>query len=65
MNITVSPSNPHGKIKAIASKSMAHRALICAAFANKTTKILGEEVNDDILRTAGVLRALGAKIERV
>lgn len=64
MKVTIESFSPAGKIKAISSKSVAHRALICASFAKEATKILCEEVNDDILRTAGVLRALGAKIER-
>lgn len=63
MNITVSPSVPSGSIKAIASKSVAHRALICAAFADAPTKIKCEQTNKDIEATARCLSALGAKIE--
>ena len=62
MNITLSPSNPHGKIKAIASKSVAHRVLICAAFADAPTKIRCEETNNDIIATVCCLSALGADI---
>ena len=62
MNITVLPSNPHGKIKAIASKSMAHRLLICAAFADKPTRIICEETNRDINATVSCLSSLGADI---
>ena len=43
MNVTIKPSAPNGKIKAIASKSSAHRLLICAAFASKQTEIVCEE----------------------
>lgn len=64
MKVTVSASIPEGKIKAIASKSAAHRALICAAFGNKSTKIVCEEINDDISATVRCLCALGAKITR-
>ena len=39
MNVTLIPSSPKGEIRAIASKSAAHRLLICAAFANAPTKI--------------------------
>ena len=53
-----------GKIKAISSKSMAHRLLICAAFAEGESEILCENVNADISATVSCLNALGAKIVR-
>ena len=64
MNTSVCTHKIGGSIKAIASKSVAHRLLICAAFANKPTKILCEETNLDIEATVACLSALGAKIER-
>ena len=64
MKIKLTPSIPTGKIKAIASKSSAHRALICAAFADKSTELVCEEINDDISATVRCLNALGAKITR-
>ena len=54
-----------GKIKAISSKSMAHRLLICAAFADRESYIVCEDTNNDICATADCLCALGADIERV
>ena len=64
MNVTITPSTPTGKIKAIASKSSAHRLLICAALADKATEIVCEELNADIEATVRCLSALGAKITR-
>ena len=64
MNVTLTPSVTGGKIKAIASKSAAHRLLICAAFAKGDTRILCEEVNEDIEATVRCLTALGADIKR-
>lgn len=64
MNIRIYPSDTGGKIKSIASKSAAHRLLICAAFADGETTVRCDEVNEDILATAECLRALGAAIER-
>lgn len=64
MNVTIKPSIPSGKIKAIASKSAAHRLLICAAFADKSTELVCEEINEDISATVRCLCALGAKITR-
>ena len=64
MNVTLTNSTPNGKIKAIASKSAAHRALICAALANDSTEIICTETNEDIEATVRCLVALGAKITR-
>ena len=64
MKLSISFDAPQGKIKAIASKSVAHRLLICAAFANAPTRILCEETNNDIEATAACLNALGASIKR-
>lgn len=63
MNVTLIPSSPKGEIRAIASKSAAHRLLICAAFANAASKIRCEQLNRDIEATADCLCALGAAIE--
>ena len=64
MNITVIPSLLSGTVAAIASKSQAHRLLICASFADKETKIICPQTNKDIEATASCLRALGADIIR-
>lgn len=64
MDITIFPQRLQGQIKAIPSKSHAHRVLICAAFADSETQITCPDTNQDIEATAGCLRALGAKIQR-
>ena len=64
MQVTVFPSVATGKISAIASKSVAHRLLICASFADKPSTIRCEQINDDIIATAECLTALGATITR-
>lgn len=64
MIATLSPSTPNGKISAIASKSIAHRLLICASFADKPSLIRCEQLNDDINATVDCLCALGASIRR-
>ncbi|MBE6688620.1 MAG: 3-phosphoshikimate 1-carboxyvinyltransferase [Ruminococcaceae bacterium] len=64
MDITLSPKNLCGNITdIIASKSLAHRALICAAFADSPTVIKCNSSSDDIRATVGVLRSIGAKID--
>ena len=64
MTSTVYPSLPTGTVKAISSKSVAHRLLICAAFADKKTVIRCDQTNRDIDATVACLSALGAVIVR-
>jgi len=62
MKALIRPAQLHGSIKTVASKSQAHRMLICAAFADKATDIVCEELSLDIKATAGCLSAMGADI---
>ena len=64
MNAILSPTAPHGTLRAIASKSAAHRLLIAAAFADAPTRIRCEQINEDIAATADCLSALGATVTR-
>ena len=64
MNVKITPSATGGSIRAIASKSVAHRMLICAAFAKGETKILCQDINEDIEATARCLEAFGARVCR-
>ena len=63
MKATIHPSALSGSIEAIASKSQAHRLLICAALADGPTRIRCATLSADIEATAACMRALGAKIE--
>ena len=51
-----------GKIRAIASKSEAHRLLICASLADGETFVACRERSHDIDATANCLEALGAAV---
>lgn len=62
MDITIISNQLHGTIRAIPSKSQAHRLLICAAFADAPTNLICAQTNQDIEATADCLRALGADI---
>lgn len=62
MKVTVNGKGLHGQIPAIASKSMAHRLLICAALSSDPSQIRCETVSEDISATADCLRALGCDI---
>ncbi len=64
MNTVISPAILSGEVAAPASKSMAHRALICAALADRATKIACSTSSVDIDATAECLNSLGAQIKR-
>ncbi len=64
MDITIYPGRLSGTLRAIPSKSQAHRLLICAAFSDQPTVLYCPDTNQDIEATASCLRALGAKILR-
>ena len=49
----IAPAKLTGTVPAIASKSVAHRAVIAAALANGTTHIICNTVCDDIEATIG------------
>ena len=63
MRVTISPhGNITGTVKAPPSKSMAHRALICAGLADGKSAIDNIAASEDLLATMDCLRALGAGI---
>lgn len=53
-----------GEISAIASKSDAHRVLICAALSSSPCELILGTSSEDIEATARCMRALGATIEK-
>lgn len=65
MEITFNSPSVKRCVRAISSKSEAHRALICAALADSETKIICSDTNADIDATALCLSSLGANIRRV
>lgn len=65
MEVTINPSKLNGSVKAIASKSYAHRLLICSALSDKKTFVDCSESSEDIDATIRCLNSLGAKIEAV
>lgn len=64
MKAIIKPSQLSGTVKAIASKSHAHRILICAALSDKDSYVICEEASEDIKATVACLNELGAVIER-
>lgn len=64
MDVSITPHDLFGTVEAITSKSCAHRALICASFANGTTNITCPYISEDIQVTVDCLKALGTTIAR-
>jgi len=65
MDITIYPQKLNGAVRAIPSKSQAHRLLICAAFSDIPTKLLCSQTNQDIEATCDCLNAMGANITTI
>ncbi len=61
MEILINPSKVRGSVKVPGSKSLTHRALICAAFSNTTTTITNACICDDTLITIKLLENIGVK----
>ena len=64
MQTVVNSSKISGSIRAVESKSDAHRALICSALCNGPTEVRVRASNNDIDATAECLLSMGAKIKR-
>ena len=54
----------HGHVAVPGDKSISHRALMFGALAIGETRITGLLTGEDVLRTAGAMRALGAEVTR-
>ena len=61
-DVKITPSKLTGTIRVPASKSISHRALICAALAKGTSVIDNLLECDDTAATIGILSAMGARI---
>ena len=64
MQVKVTPSKVSGTITIPASKSMAHRAIICASLAKGTSVVSNITYSKDIDATIQCMEALGATIEK-
>jgi 3-phosphoshikimate 1-carboxyvinyltransferase len=58
MDIAVNPGPLSGTVRAVPSKSAAHRAMICAALADTPTEIICDGTSKDIEATGACLAAL-------
>ncbi len=63
MDVRIIPSPLSGEVNIPPSKSAAHRALICAALSDGTSRVEPFCTSDDIKATAACLRTLGMRVE--
>lgn len=63
-NYKIYPNKLSGEVKIPPSKSMAHRAVICAALGDGRSKVTNIDYSDDIIATIEAMSALGAKITK-
>lgn len=61
-DLKIYPSELKGEVKIPPSKSMAHRAIICAALSEGLCIIENIDYSDDIIATIDAMNSLGAKI---
>ena len=61
-DLKIYPSKLKGEVKIPPSKSMAHRAIICAALSDGLCIIENIDYSDDIIATIDAMNSLGAKI---
>lgn len=64
MKVKIKPSTCSGSITIPPSKSMAHRAIICASLTNGHSVISNVDYSQDILATIQGMRKLGAVIKQ-
>ncbi len=63
-NYKVYPGKLKGDVKIPPSKSMAHRAVICAALSDGVCKVTNIDYSDDIIATIESMKSLGAVITK-
>ncbi len=59
--VKIVPNKLKGTIKIPPSKSMAHRAIICASLAKGSSKITNIDYSDDIIATIEAMKSIGTK----
>jgi len=63
-NYKIYPSKLTGEVKIPPSKSMAHRAIICASLSDGISNITNIDYSDDIIATIEAMKSLGAIIKK-
>ncbi|AYE34966.1 3-phosphoshikimate 1-carboxyvinyltransferase [Clostridium septicum] len=63
-NLRIGNSKLKGEVKIPPSKSMAHRAIICASLGSGVSRINNIDYSDDMIATIEGMKVLGAKINK-
>lgn len=63
MRAIIENANISGTVKLPSSKSLTHRALICAMLADSVSTIYNVTYSDDVLSTISCIKALGAQVK--
>ena len=63
-DMCIMPANLTGSVSVPTSKSVSHRAVICASLAEGTSKLSGVLVSDDLIATIAAMEAFGAIIRQ-
>ncbi|KNF09993.1 3-phosphoshikimate 1-carboxyvinyltransferase AroA [Gottschalkia purinilytica] len=61
-NVKIVPSTLNGEITIPPSKSMSHRAIICASFSEGISEIHNIALSDDIIATLDAMKSIGVEI---
>lgn len=64
MDCLIDPKKLNGDVKVPPSKSIAHRAVICAALSDGISRISNIDYSDDILATMEAMKSFGAKMTK-
>ena len=64
-SITITPSKLNGMVTIPPSKSLCHRAIICAALARGKSRLSNIGNADDVITTINAVKALGAAVSHV
>ncbi|MEE1043278.1 MAG: 3-phosphoshikimate 1-carboxyvinyltransferase, partial [Clostridia bacterium] len=62
-SVTLTPSKLNGRIEIPSSKSLCHRAIICAALAKGKSKLTNIYESDDIQTTINAVKSMGAEVK--
>lgn len=63
MQVAIRPSRINGTVPVPSSKSMAHRAILCASLSQGISTITNIQMNNDVRATINCMEELGARIQ--
>lgn len=64
-SVTITPSKLNGRVEIPSSKSLCHRAIICAALAKGKSTLTNIYESDDIQTTLNAVKSMGAEVKNL